>query len=226
MRAFVRRIDGNQPRRLLENLRQLPEKLALKLLVRKRLAELHRPVIYMILRPQPEARLQEGQAGIVIVALGELLVELQGEAFQLRMRPIGKAGSLAFALPTRLLVIRQCIDVVRHRSFLTRIDEVEPENRLVPTVADGVQEPVHRTPIILAALFDDVVVLHVAVFELDGVGAVVLRGGPQDDAGHGLDMRDTALEGHGQEVVVCPGWDGDEQRQHQTQDCASKNRHG
>src|SRR5579871_5576847 len=64
----------------------------------------------------------------------------------------------------------------------------------------------YRRPVVLPSAGDDLVVFHVGVFELDGICRNVFRVFPEDDAGHGLHVRNAALQRHRVErVLPCPG---------------------
>src|SRR6185369_13800797 len=72
-------VHGNHPRRQLERGREMAQELLLELEVGKRLPELHRAVVDVVLGPEAESGLQERQPRIPVVFLRELRVELEKE---------------------------------------------------------------------------------------------------------------------------------------------------
>ena len=68
---------------VLEHLGQMLGELRLKAMVRDRLPQRHGAVVDMIFGPEPEAGLEEGQAGVSIIPGGQLFVELESETSEL-----------------------------------------------------------------------------------------------------------------------------------------------
>ena len=112
-------------------------------------------------------------------------------------KPVGSA----LALAAGLAVVGQGLDVVGYGRLASGIDEVEPHDGLMAAAGDPLQQPFHRRPVVGPPLLHHVIVFHVAVFELDRVGPVVLRRRPEDDPGHRLDVGDPALQRDGVERV-------------------------
>ena len=186
----------------MEDPAQVPRKVGLERLVRESLAQPHRAIVNVILSPQAKSRLDKGQAGISIVSLGQLLVKLKREPLELVVRPVGESRRLPLALGLRFVVIRESLDVARNSGRAPRIDEVITHDRLVPARGDLLQQAVHRAPVVSAAVRHHIAVLHVTVFELDRIGAIVFGRRPEHDAGHRLYVRDPALERHGHEPLI------------------------
>ena len=65
--ALIGRVDRDHPGGLREDPRQVLRELGLERLVRERPAQLHRPVVDVVLGPEAEARLEEGKPRVAIV---------------------------------------------------------------------------------------------------------------------------------------------------------------
>ncbi len=158
----------------------------------------------MVLRPEAEAYLQEGQPWVVVILLGEALVELQEEPLVLRIRPVRESGVAAFALGLCFVVAGQRFDVVRNRGLLAGPGLIEAQYGLVLAACDRIELALDGGPVVLAFGSHYVVVAHVRVLECDRVRVAILGVLPHDDAGHRLDIGDVALEGARRNGP--PGW--------------------
>ena len=77
---LVASIDGDGPRDVDHDGVEVLEELPLESFRGEVLAQLQRGAVDVIFRPMPEADLEESQSRVVSVALGEVCVELEGEA--------------------------------------------------------------------------------------------------------------------------------------------------
>src|SRR5690606_35090423 len=103
----------------------------LKRLAREGLTDHARPVVDVVLAPEPEADLQERDARISIVSLRETFEELEMKRLQLGVCPIREHRAHTFGIPDGLVVVGERFQILRHGGLAPRIDVIEAHYGLV-----------------------------------------------------------------------------------------------
>ena len=191
-------VDGDEPGRFLEPLVHLGQELCLELLGREGLTVDILAVIDMVLGPMAKSGLHEGEAGILVVTLGETAVEFHMEAPQFLAAPVGILRVLsgpAVGLGPNGFIAVHFLDIVRHGAGVTRIGVAEAHHGLMPAGGHLLQQLVHGRPVEHILLLADIVVQHVGILQLHVILFHRTACVPQHNTRHGLYVRDGGLQG-------------------------------
>ena len=156
----------------------------------------------MILCPEAESCLHECKTRVVVIALCELLVELEVESLELLAAPVREVCCPALALTLHFFISWPSLDIVRNRTLLTYISVTEANHNLVAARSSLFKKFVHRCPVIYALRLTYIVVKHIRVLELDIVSIYLAVGVPKNDTCHRLNVLDFALERYALEVSI------------------------
>ena len=213
--GLVAGIDGDGPGNVRHDGIEVLEELFLEELRGEVLADLQLCAVDVVFGPMAEADLEEGQSRVVAVALGEVGVELEGEASELRVAPVGivRRAVAAWVLRVGLVVVVAGLDVGRDsRCALVAIDVAarrvfvaEACDELMSATAHVVEDAFEPRPVVLdgavvVASRHDLARQAIRELQLDGLAvsgvAVLSLFGPEHEARHGLRMGDAPLQLH------------------------------
>jgi hypothetical protein len=212
--AIVSRIDRHAPRDI-EDIAEVKEELLLVFLGWEIDTEFDRSAIGVVLRPVAKADLYESDTRVVVVALGEVGIELLGEPLELRVRPVGIISRTIASgvLLEGLLVVFEVFDVLSNGCAtgyaidlsIARILITEADNSLMVTRLHIVEDILEIRPIVLdlAIYLASNYAAWEAVLKLEldrlGIAQALRVGGPHHEARHRLYRSDFSIKrNHGE----------------------------